>query len=86
MQLTDNDLTQPISGDLPDDFFIPDDDYDSVTFGKPSHGLDPSEQASGVTEGKTSAAPILSEVLLHTINEQVSKAIAAAVQSAAAKP
>ena len=85
MQLTDNDLTQPISGDLPDDFFIPDDDYDSVTSGKPSHGLDPSEPTSGTTEGKTSATPILSEDLLRAINEQVSKAIATAVQSATAK-
>ena len=85
MQLTDNDLTQPISGDLPDDFFIPDDDYDSVTLGKPSHDLDPSEPTSGTTEGKTSAAPILSENLLQAINEQVSKAIAAAIQSAAAE-
>ena len=83
MQLTDNDLTTPLSSTDADDFYIPSDDYDEVTAdpgGKPSHGV-----TDGDSTSTKPAEPILSQDLLHAINEQVSKAIAAAVQAATSK-
>ena len=80
MQLADNDLTTAMPKELPTDFFIPDDDYDDTTADTRS-----SKPAHGVTDGKGNepeAAPILSEELLRAINEQVTKAIAAAVAAA----
>jgi len=82
MQLTDNDLTTAMSSENSDDFFIPDDEYDSTTGDtgatKPSHGVTEPEE-------EKEATPILSADVLRAINEQVSKAIMAAVQTVAKK-
>jgi len=84
MQLTDNDLTSDMPQELPPDFFIPDDEYDNATLGtdgsKPSHGVASGDPPKPTEPPK--AAPVLSEDLLRAINEQVSRAINAAVQAA----
>ena len=86
LQLTDNDLTTAMPKELPADFFIPDDEYDNATGdtggSKPSHGVTTDDPTK---DKETPAAPILSEDILRAINEQVSKAIAAAVQAAVKK-
>ena len=58
MQLTENDTTKDMPPQLPDDFFIPDADYDAATgdTGKPAHDV---SQPTG--SGTNANAPLASD-------------------------
>jgi hypothetical protein len=86
MQLTDNDLSTLMLSDLPADFFIPDDDYDAATGDggnpKPGHDIQERETKGGDTATtKKDVEPLLSASALRAINDQVSRAIATALQA-----
>jgi hypothetical protein len=84
-----------MSNDLPADFFIPDDDYDTATAdggsAKPTRDVQAGGQSGDkvndvkAADDKGQAEPILSPSVMQAINDQVSRAIAAALQAASKK-